>query len=206
LRELGPRARRAHALLHERILAGEFPDGARLPAHTQLAADFGIAVLTLRQALARLEHEGLVSREQGRGTFVRRRPGSRVLVVEDSSEELRLLCQRVEQAGYPTHGADGPLAALAFLEGNPDVCLILTDVRMPATDDGVEFIRRARRRWPHVPLAAITGFPDDLDPLTGTPECPFLVLRKPFWAAQLNQMLALIVPKPLNGRVPEGAV
>ncbi|ALG15444.1 GntR family transcriptional regulator [Kibdelosporangium phytohabitans] len=54
-----------------RIRGGQWPAGTRLPTHRRLAADEGIAVVTASRVYAELEAMGLVSCEQGRGTFVR---------------------------------------------------------------------------------------------------------------------------------------
>src|ERR1700735_93560 len=53
------------------IRAGRLPAGTRLPTHRRLAAREGIAVATAARVYAELEAIGLVSGEQGRGTFVR---------------------------------------------------------------------------------------------------------------------------------------
>ncbi|RVU22953.1 PLP-dependent aminotransferase family protein [Streptomyces antnestii] len=53
------------------IRSGRLAAGARLPTHRGLAAREGIAVVTATRVYAELETMGLVSREQGRGTFVR---------------------------------------------------------------------------------------------------------------------------------------
>ncbi|MFD7070779.1 PLP-dependent aminotransferase family protein [Streptomyces sp. NPDC059913] len=53
------------------IRAGRLAAGARLPTHRALAARERIAVVTATRVYAELEAMGLVSREQGRGTFVR---------------------------------------------------------------------------------------------------------------------------------------
>ncbi|MFE7114761.1 PLP-dependent aminotransferase family protein [Streptomyces sp. NPDC057654] len=53
------------------IRAGRIAAGVRLPTHRGLAAREGIAVVTATRVYAELEAMGLVSREQGRGTFVR---------------------------------------------------------------------------------------------------------------------------------------
>ncbi|TDB76359.1 PLP-dependent aminotransferase family protein [Micromonospora sp. KC723] len=53
------------------IRAGRLSAGTRLPTHRQLAARERIAVVTATRVYAELEAAGLVSREQGRGTFVR---------------------------------------------------------------------------------------------------------------------------------------
>lgn len=57
-------------LLMQRILNGEWPPGASLPAEPDLCEEFGVARGTLRQALSKLENMGYVRRERGRGTFV----------------------------------------------------------------------------------------------------------------------------------------
>ncbi|MCI3276760.1 aminotransferase-like domain-containing protein [Streptomyces cylindrosporus] len=53
------------------IRSGRLAPGARLPTHRGLAAREGIALVTATRVYAELEAMGLVSREQGRGTFVR---------------------------------------------------------------------------------------------------------------------------------------
>src|SRR5579859_1988884 len=53
------------------IRSGRLPAGTRLPTHRQLAALEGIALVTASRVYAELEAVGLVSGEQGRGTFVR---------------------------------------------------------------------------------------------------------------------------------------
>jgi DNA-binding transcriptional MocR family regulator len=53
------------------IRAGRLPAGTRLPTHRRLAAREGIALATATRVYAELEVMGLVSGEQGRGTFVR---------------------------------------------------------------------------------------------------------------------------------------
>lgn len=51
------------------IAAGRFRDGDRLPSEAQLAREFSTTRGTVRQALTRLQYEGLIVREVGRGTF-----------------------------------------------------------------------------------------------------------------------------------------
>jgi DNA-binding FadR family transcriptional regulator len=63
----------AELILAESARAGLGP-GARLPTERQLAADLGATRTSVRHALAVLEAGGHISREVGRGTFLRRAP------------------------------------------------------------------------------------------------------------------------------------
>ena len=64
-----PKYRRLKEYLRERIMRGELKRGDLLPSENDLAKRFGISRHTVRQALGDLENEGLIRREQGRGTF-----------------------------------------------------------------------------------------------------------------------------------------
>src|ERR1044071_5253261 len=110
-RSFSPRAQSAYTSLRERILHGELLPGTKLPAHLELAGTFGIAPLTMRQVLAHLEQEGLVSREQGRGTFVRERTAPGVLIVEDDPDMRALLRLHVTGPGYRALLAADPAEA-----------------------------------------------------------------------------------------------
>jgi CheY-like chemotaxis protein len=191
---LGPRARRVYDTLRARIVGGELSPGDQLPSYVTLATQFGVAPLTVRQVLARLEEEGLVSREQGRGTYVRAPARPAVLIVDDESPVRQILTGFVEHGGFRAIAAGGPDEALAVLEAEPNIALVLSDVRMPTAVMGIEFIRTARRRWPEIPLAAVTAFPTDLDGLLGTAEWPILVLTKPVRLAQIQEVLRLLPP------------
>lgn len=67
-----PRWQQLAETLTRDIAAGRLEDGARLPPERALAERHGVAVGTLRKALAALEERGLLSRVQGSGNYVRR--------------------------------------------------------------------------------------------------------------------------------------
>ena len=58
--------------LRQRVLDGQWKPGDMLPAEAALASSYGVALGTLRQALALLVEDGIVRREHGKGTFVSR--------------------------------------------------------------------------------------------------------------------------------------
>lgn len=61
----------AHSL-RARISKGEWPAGSKLPTFTELAAEYGVALVTVRQAAALLAADGLISSGRGRGTTVQK--------------------------------------------------------------------------------------------------------------------------------------
>ncbi|MGJ8560359.1 MAG: GntR family transcriptional regulator [Litorimonas sp.] len=69
-----PRSAQISEILIREIASGLLPDGARLPTERSMAADYGVAVGTLRKALAILEQHGLLERVQGSGNYIRRCP------------------------------------------------------------------------------------------------------------------------------------
>jgi len=65
-----PRYHRIAEALRERIRAAEWAAGAPLPNQRRLAREFGVTLMTLRQALELLERDDLITRRHGLGTFV----------------------------------------------------------------------------------------------------------------------------------------
>lgn len=57
-------------LLLRELGAGKWLQGERLPTEAELAGQLGVAVGTLRKALAGLEDDGILERRQGSGTYV----------------------------------------------------------------------------------------------------------------------------------------
>lgn len=62
--------------------------GAALPPERELAARSGVARATVRRAIAQLVHEGRLSSQQGRGTFVSAPPLAQPLRMTSFSEEM----------------------------------------------------------------------------------------------------------------------
>lgn len=56
--------------LRERIVSGEFPPGSLLPPEMTLIEDYAVSRITVTKAMQKLEQEGLIKRQRGRGTFV----------------------------------------------------------------------------------------------------------------------------------------
>jgi GntR family transcriptional regulator len=65
-------------LFRHRIEAGVWEAGERIPTVDELAAEYGVARATIRQALDQVEAAGLIDRYRAKGTFVRRGPKERL--------------------------------------------------------------------------------------------------------------------------------
>ncbi|MCK6576874.1 MAG: GntR family transcriptional regulator [Anaerolineae bacterium] len=87
------------AILKKRIHNGTWSSGSSIPSEKELCAEFDVARGTVRQALASLEAEGYLSREQGRGTFVQWREFS---ANRSRSQRLAFVVPYVRDSSVPT--------------------------------------------------------------------------------------------------------
>lgn len=65
-----PRYLQLAADLREDVLAGRFSDGQQFPTETALCERYEVSRFTVREALKRLQAEGLIARKRGSGTVV----------------------------------------------------------------------------------------------------------------------------------------
>ena len=96
-----------------------------------------------------------------------------ILVVDDEPQVRRLATRALEGEGYHVIEATDGLEALGMFTDDAGIDLLVTDVRMPHTD-GIVLAAALRRRFPHVPVLFISGFP------RGTEPAPEPFLAKPF--------------------------
>lgn len=103
-------------LIRGRLQSGEWAPGEKLPTISELAAEFGVATVTVRQAIAILETEGRLRRQQGVGTFATTGPagGVRFSVGLDWPSLLDMVTRTVPR--LIRKQADAPLP-LRDLEG-----------------------------------------------------------------------------------------
>lgn len=74
---------------HVRTLIADLEPGDAAPSERELVARFGVARMTVRQALDALVQEGLLQRSPGRGTFVARRTPRAAHPLSSFTEEIR---------------------------------------------------------------------------------------------------------------------
>ena len=61
---------RIHRDIQQRIVAGDWPAGTRIPFETDLAEQYGCSRMTVNKALSALAQEGLITRRRKAGSFV----------------------------------------------------------------------------------------------------------------------------------------
>lgn len=79
----------------------------------------------------------------------------RILIVDDEPELRRVAKALLEAQGYEVQGAEDGFEGLAALKQSlPDI--IISDLQMPNMN-GFEFLSVVRRRFPLIPVVAISG-------------------------------------------------
>lgn len=82
---------------------------------------------------------------------------SSILLVEDEVLIRMAVSDQLRGAGYPVIEAANAHEALEVLRHAQDVKLVISDVRMPGSIDGVELARRVRSEFPAVKVMLTSG-------------------------------------------------
>jgi CheY-like chemotaxis protein len=80
-----------------------------------------------------------------------------VLVVEDEMLLRMRAVDMVEDAGYTSLEAVDADEAVAILESRSDVALLLTDIQMPGSMDGLRLAHAVHQRWPRIKIILVSG-------------------------------------------------
>jgi putative two-component system response regulator len=121
-------------------------------------------------------------------------PRKKRIVVVDDEEVLRKMMRRLlERAGYEAVVLASSTEALALLLRDPEVDLVITDVRMPDLS-GPELARRLLRRDPPA-IVFMSGASDEtpaaLEALGGR-----AFIKKPFRVAEVLEVVERVIGRP----------
>jgi GntR family transcriptional regulator len=142
--ERQPKYLRIHSDLRERITSGRWPPGTPLPSQRELAGQFGVSIMTLRQALRLLTDDGLIETRHGSGTYVTTRYSYDLGHLRSFASELgaqgAAITTRLLAAGTVTPppdvgarlGAPGEVMRLRRLRLSADRPLIVQTSYLPA--------------------------------------------------------------------------
>ena len=95
--------------LLEGIVSGQLQAGDKLPSENQISRTYDVSRPVIREALLRLQADGLVYSRQGAGSFVKSRPPAGLIQFAAPSDVAGLL--RCFEARLPFEGAAASLAA-----------------------------------------------------------------------------------------------
>jgi CheY-like chemotaxis protein len=80
-----------------------------------------------------------------------------VLVVEDEMLLRMRAIDMVEDAGFTSVEAGDADEAVAILEARSDVALMLIDIQMPGSMDGLKLAHTVHQRWPPIKIILVSG-------------------------------------------------
>lgn len=104
---------RLYGQLIEQMVAGVLKEGDQLPSENQMCRSFEVSRPVVRQALMRLQADGLIVARQGSGTFVQKRPPESLTRFTEASAVADMLrCLELRMA------VESQAAALAAVRHN----------------------------------------------------------------------------------------
>src|SRR5688572_7895848 len=104
---------------------------------------------------------------------------STILLVDDDHDLTDVLAAGLEASGFHVLTADTADTALATLQGEGKIDLLLTDLALPGKD-GIEFLNEVRHNFKlsNLPVVVLSGFSEvRLRELMRL--CPYQIVKKP---------------------------
>jgi CheY-like chemotaxis protein len=120
---------------------------------------------------------------------------TQVLVAEDEPMLRILVVEMLESAGFKVIEAGDGVEALNLLKGNPDVELLISDIKMPGMD-GYTLVDAGLALRPSLKIMLMSGYADVPTPAS-LKERDVEILHKPFDLDQLCVLAAQMTAKDL---------
>jgi len=151
--------------LRDAIARSRLAEGEQLPSEAQLMEHYGVARMTIRNALRILLDEGLVTAEHGRGVYVRSRPPVRRLASDRFAQRHRKEGKAAFTVEAAQIGATPQVDMLTVSEARPPADIA---DRLGLAEDTGTVVRSRRYLLDGKPVeTAVSYIPADL--ATGTP-------------------------------------
>ncbi|GGD70417.1 hypothetical protein GCM10010985_26140 [Caballeronia grimmiae] len=114
-----------------------------------------------------------------------------LLLVEDNEEVAAGLAAVIDVLGWTARHVPSGDAALGILEEGCAFDLVLSDIQMPGTYDGIRLVEWVKQRRPTQAVTLMTGYAEHLETAR---RLGVAVLSKPFNADDLDALLSSIRP------------
>ena len=127
-------------------------------------------------------------------------PQARILLVEDEFLIRLILSEALAEAGYEVSEAETGDEAVEMIEAQSEFDVLVTDIQMPGSTDGIALASMVRARHPGIPVVYMTGRPDVMRGAgrLGNREA---FIRKPYGPAEvLSTIERLLVEEGPIGR------
>ena len=126
---------------------------------------------------------------------------SKIFIVDDEPNIVRVLALALQQTGYETRSAGSAEEALATFDGGGVPDLLITDIRLGNGMNGLELLHTVMVRWPAIPVIVITAYGTIELAVEAMREGAFDFVRKPFDLEQLRKVVgnALASRRPAAG-------
>ena len=109
---------------------------------------------------------------------------ARILLVEDDDVVRRVVLRILDQVRGEVTAASDAEEALRLLEEGTTPDVVITDMGLPGMK-GSDLIREIRRRWPGMPVIAISGYPKGAHASTYEVPQDIVLVAKPFTPREL---------------------
>jgi CheY-like chemotaxis protein len=110
-----------------------------------------------------------------------------VLLVEDDDEVATLVTEMLQELGYSVTRAASAESALGALANERHVDLVLSDIMMPGTMNGLGLVRELKARRPGLPVLLTSGYAGAV--IDSAQDENIGVLRKPYDINELDTAL-----------------
>ncbi len=127
-------------------------------------------------------------------------PYARILLVEDDFLIRLLLSEALAEAGYDVLEAESGDEAAELIDSQAEFDLLVTDIQMPGSTDGIALAGLIRTRHPGIPVVYMTGRPDVMRGAGRLGEREAFI-RKPYGPAEvLSTVQRLLVAESSHPR------
>jgi signal transduction histidine kinase/ActR/RegA family two-component response regulator len=160
----------------------------------EIASELGegsVLRLYLPRASAEPVHVAAAVLQHARGN------GETILVVEDRPDVRKLASKILVRLGYRVvEASDGP-SALAVLQEQPDVDLMLADIVLPGPINGLALAKEASARHPKLKILYTSGYAPSIAARGDVAEPGARLIKKPFH----KEELAAVIRSTLDGSI-----
>lgn len=119
-----------------------------------------------------------------------------VLVVDDEAVVRHAAVEMIEESGFAALEACDGTQAMELLDTVDGVGVVLTDINMPASIDGIRLAACIQRKWPRVGIIVASG---KVSPKRGDIPAGGLFFAKPYTEAEVIAAIRRFLDPPSKG-------